>query len=165
MIDEAYALEGNHHEDPNKMILPMLLPVLADDSKKDFAVVLCGYKDKLDKMLEANPGLYSRFVNRFEFKDYTLDELTEIGIRYLNTFGHSFTIDGLACFRETLSAAMENSDKASWANARTVKGMIEKIYIQRAKRFGKDGIIDREITSEDIAPVPYEKRRRIGFSR
>ena len=69
MFDEAYLLEGTHPNDPNKMVLPMLLSELADAKKKDFAVVLCGYKDKLDKMLEQNPGLYSRFVNRFVFKD------------------------------------------------------------------------------------------------
>ena len=58
LFDEAYLLEGTHPNDPNKMVLPMLLSELADNSKKDFAVVLSGYKDKLDRMLEQNPGLY-----------------------------------------------------------------------------------------------------------
>lgn len=164
MIDEAYTLEGCHDEDPNKMVLPMLLPILADEKKKDFAVVLCGYKDKLDKMIEQNPGLYSRFVNRFEFKDYTLDELTEIGIRYLGRFGHSFSLDGLARFKEELASAMSGSSKASWANARSVKSMIDHIYIKRAMRYSKEGKIDREITSEDICSIPFERRRRIGYS-
>ena len=72
LFDEAYLLDGTHPNDPNKMVLPMLLSELADNNKKDFAVVLSGYKDKLDRMLEQNPGLYSRFTNRFEFKDYPL---------------------------------------------------------------------------------------------
>lgn len=165
MFDEAYLLEGTHPNDPNKMVLPMLLSELADTKKKDSAVVLCGYKDKLDRMLEQNPGLYSRFVNRFEFKDYSIDELTEIGVRYLKSFGHNFTFDGLASFREELSAAMSCSSKSSWANARSVRGMVEHIYILRAKRFGKDGRLDREITSEDICSIPYEHSRKIGFQR
>ena len=164
MFDEAYLLEGVHREDPNKMVLPLLLSALADERNKDFAVVLCGYKDKLDKMIEQNPGLYSRFINRFEFKDYTLDELTEIGIRYLKSFGHVFTLDGLASFRRELTAAMTESSRDSWANARSVKSMIEHIYIQRAMRYSKDGKLDREITSEDVCPIPYDRRRRIGFS-
>ncbi len=164
MIDEAYTLEGCHDEDPNKMVLPMLLPILADEKKKDFAVVRCGYKDKLDRMIEQNPGLYSRFVNRFEFKDYSLDELTEIGIRYLKTFGHSFSKDGLACFRKELAAAMSDSNSSTWANARSVKNIIEHTYIQRAMRYGKEGKIDRLITDKDIACIPYEHSRRIGFS-
>lgn len=164
LFDEAYLLEGTHPNDPNKMVLPMLLSELADTKKKDFAVVLCGYKDKLDRMLEQNPGLYSRFVNRFEFKDYSLDELVEIGIRYMKTFGHTFTLDGLASFREELASTMSGSSKISWANARSVKSMIEQIYIRRAMRYSKDGTLDREIIAEDIAGIPYERCRKIGFS-
>ena len=164
MFDEAYLLDGVHHEDPSQMVLPLLLSALADEKNKDFAVVLCGYKDKIDKLLEQNPGLYSRFVNRFEFKDYTLDELTEIGIRYLKTFGHTFSLDGLASFRKELSIALDNSSTSTWANARSVKNMIEHTYIQRAMRYKKGGKIDREITAEDISAVHYERRRRIGFS-
>lgn len=163
LFDEAYLLEGTHPNDPNKMVLPMLLSELADTKKKDFAVVLCGYKDKLDRMLEQNPGLYSRFVNRFEFKDYTLDELVEIGVHYLKTVGHTFTIDGLASFRDELASAISGSSKKSWANARSVKNMIEQIYIKRAMRYSKDSTLDHEITSEDITGIPYERRNRIGF--
>lgn len=163
LFDEAYLLDGTHPNDPNKMVLPMLLSELADNNKKDFAVVLSGYKDKLDRMLEQNSGLYSRFTNRFEFKDYPLDELVEIGVRYLTSFGHTFTIDGLTSFREELASAMSSSSKTSWANARSVKNMIEQIYIKRAMRYSKEGCLDREITSEDICSIPYEKRRQIGF--
>ena len=141
----------------------MLLSELADIKKKDFAVVLCGYKNKLDRMLEQNPGLYSRFVNRFEFRDYTLDELVEIGIRYLKSFGHTFTLDGLAGFREELASTMSNSNKNSWANARSVKNMIEHIYIRRAMRYSKDGTLDREITTDDICHIPYDQRHKMGF--
>lgn len=163
MFDEAYLLEGSHRDDPNKMVLPLLLSALADETNKDFAVVLCGYKDKLDKLIETNPGLYSRFVNRFEFKDYTLDELTEIGTRHLKSVGHSFSLDGLASFKEELAIAMANTSKTSWANARSVKNMIEQIYIKRAMRYGKDRTLDREITAEDICSIPYEHNKRIGF--
>ena len=140
-----------------------MLSALADERNKDFAVVLCGYKDKLDKMIEQNPGLYSRFINRFEFKDYSLDELTEIGVRYLKTFGHSFSPDGLSCFREELKAAMSGSSDETWANARSVKSMIEHTYVQRAMRYRKDATLDRIITAEDVATIPLSHRRRIGF--
>jgi len=31
-------------------------------------------------------------------------------------------------------------------------------------RYGKDGTLDREIIAEDIVGIPYERRRKIGFS-
>ncbi|MBO6255104.1 MAG: AAA family ATPase [Bacteroidaceae bacterium] len=163
LFDEAYLLEGNHPSDPNKLILPSLLSELADNHKKDFAVVLSGYKDKLDRMLEQNPGLFSRFSNTFEFKDYSLDELVEIGVRFLNTFEHTFSLDGLSAFKEELATAMSNSHKASWANARSVKTLIERIYICHAQRYVKGSNVDRVITSADICSLPYEQSRRIGF--
>lgn len=162
MFDEAYLLEGNHPSDPNQMILPMLLSALADDNNKDLAVVLCGYKDKLDKMIDKNPGLHSRFINRFEFKDYSLDELTEIGKRYLKSYGHTFTASGLQRFREELSIAM-TGNKTTWANARSVKSMIDNTYIQRAKRYAREGKYEREITAEDITTIPIDMRRKLGF--
>lgn len=164
MFDEAYLLEGTHPHDPNKMVLPLLLSALADEKKKDFAVVLCGYKDKLDKMIEQNPGLYSRFINKFEFKDYTLDELTEIGVRYLNKYGHYFSDGGLASFREHLKIAMSKSNNGTWANARSVKSMIDNTYVRRAMRYSKDGKLDRIITAEDVSDIPCDRHRRIGFS-
>ena len=41
--------------------------------------------------------------------------------------------------------------------------MIEQIYIKRAMRYGKDGTLDHEITSEDITGIPYEHSHKIGF--
>ncbi len=162
MFDEAYLLEGIHPSDPNQMVLPLLLSALADDNNKDLAVVLCGYKDKLDKMIDKNPGLYSRFINRFEFKDYSLDELTEIGKRYLMTYGHTFSASGLERFREELSIAM-TGNRTTWANARSVKSMIDNTYILRAKRYAREGKFEREIIAEDISTIPVDTRRRLGF--
>ena len=93
----------------------------------------------------------------------SIDELCEIGIRYLKTIGHTFSLDGLASFKEELTATMSGSSKSSWANARSVKNMIEHIYIKRAMRYSKDGKLDREITEEDICSIPYERRNKIGF--
>ena len=163
MVDEAYLLNGRNDNDPGKLVIQLLMNILADETQRDLAIVLCGYKDKLDKMIDQNPGLYSRFVNRFEFKDYTLDELTEIGIRYLKTFGHTFSTDGLACFREELAAAMSGSNTKTWANARSVKNMIEHTYIRRAMRYAKEGHFKREIIAEDISTIPTDNRCKIGF--
>jgi hypothetical protein len=58
---------------------------------------------------------------------------------------------------------MAETNKASWANARSVKNMIEHIYIKKAMRFGIDRKLDREITAEDICSIPYERHKSIGF--
>ena len=70
MIDEAYLLNSSNPHDPGKMVIPLLMNILADESQRDIAVVLCGYKDPMQKLIDLNPGLQSRFPNKFEFPDW-----------------------------------------------------------------------------------------------
>ena len=91
MIDEAYLLNGKHDNDPGKLVIQLLMNILADETQRDIAVVLCGYKTQMLKLLDMNPGLQSRFPNRFEFQDFTIDELLEITQRRVRCFDYQFT--------------------------------------------------------------------------
>lgn len=165
MMDEAYLLEGVHHEDPMKMFLPLFLQKLADEKSKDFALILCGYRDKMDQMIEKNPGLYSRFVYRFDFPDFSLDELVWIGVNHMELHGHHFSDKALRLFRQRIEAAKEESKEESFGNARYVKNLVEQIYIRHANRIMKNGhTLDFCITENDITSLGYEKKKRkVGF--
>ena len=39
--------------------------------RHDLVVILAGYPDKMETLLNQNPGLRSRFPNRLHFMDYT----------------------------------------------------------------------------------------------
>jgi SpoVK/Ycf46/Vps4 family AAA+-type ATPase len=79
LIDEAYNLikEGNLY---GPIVLDMLVERMQNSD--DFAVLLCGYKDDMIRMLDeqGNAGLSRRFdtSNRFLFEDYTKEQLLEI---------------------------------------------------------------------------------------
>ena len=168
MIDEAYMLNGKHESDPGKIVIQLLLNTLADETQRDIAIVLCGYKEPLEEMLNANPGLQSRFPNKFEFADFTIDELLEITLRRIRDYEYQFTPDGWDRYRQILTQAYQQRNPHSWGNARFVSNQLERIYIQHASRCIKDHLTDklqlRLITSEDIMPIeaPREKKR-IGF--
>ena len=91
MIDEAYLFNGKNDNDPGKIVIQLLMNLLADETQRDIAVVLCGYKEPMQKMLATNPGLQSRFPNKFEFSDFTVDELLEITRRRLKEYDYEFT--------------------------------------------------------------------------
>lgn len=54
MIDEAYLLHGTDDRDPARSVLPQLMTLLADESRRDIAVVLCGYREPMLKLLDVD---------------------------------------------------------------------------------------------------------------
>lgn len=79
-IDEAYNLftEANDKKDFGMRVIETLLTHLSADDP-DMIVILAGYTDEMERMLEANPGMKSRFPYVFHFEDYTPKELMQIG--------------------------------------------------------------------------------------
>ena len=168
MIDEAYLLNTPHPNDPGKIVIQLLMNILADESRRDIAVVLCGYKEPMMKMLDLNQGLASRFPNRFEFKDFTVDELMEITRRRLKDYEFILTDQAWQKYRSVISQAYQARNSETWGNARFVANQLERIYIQHASRCVSQQPADklswRTITPDDIVPIEVPKpRARIGF--
>ena len=168
MIDEAYLLNGKHENDPGKLVIQLMMNILSDERQRDIAVVLCGYKEPMQKLLDSNPGLQSRFPNKFEFADFTIDELLEITQRRVKEYEYVFTPDAWEKYKQILMAAYQQRNPQTWGNARFVANQLERIYIQHASRCVKQRPVDnqqlRQLTPEDILPIEVPKeKRRIGF--
>ena len=168
MIDEAYLLNGKHDNDPGRLVIQLLMELLADETQRDIAVVLCGYKEPMQKLLDMNPGLHSRFPNRFEFTDFTVDELLEITKRRLSEYEYQFTQPAWQKFKEVINSAYQVRDPQSWGNARFVANQLERIYIQHAQRCVKEPPKDkaqiRVLIPDDITPIEVPRPKpRIGF--
>ena len=168
MIDEAYLLNGKHENDPGKLVIQLMMNILADETQRDIAIVLCGYKDQMMKMLDTNPGLQSRFPNKFEFTDFTVDELLEITRRRIKDYNYQFTDQAWEKYRGMLTQAYQVRDPETWGNARFISNQLEHIYIQHAarcvKRCPKNKFELLQLTPEDIVPIeiPHPKIK-IGF--
>jgi hypothetical protein len=168
MIDEAYLLNGKHDHDPGRLVIQLLMEVLADETQRDLAVVLCGYKEPMMQLLDSNPGLHSRFPNRFEFNDFTIDELLEITRRRISEYHYRFTDPAWKKFQEVLIEAYQRRDPQSWGNARFVANQLERIYVLHAQRCVRECPSDSEqlltLTTADILPIEVaQPRPRIGF--
>ena len=168
MIDEAYLLNGKHDNDPGKLVIQLMMNILADETQRDIAIVLCGYKEPMMKMLDTNPGLQSRFPNKFEFTDFTIDELLEITRRRIKDYDYQFTVQAWEKYRGMLTQAYQVRDPEAWGNARFISNQLERIYIQHAARCVKRCPKDKRnlllLTPEDIVPVEIPRpKTKIGF--
>ena len=168
MIDEAYLLNGKNENDPGKLVIQLLMNILADETQRDIAIVLCGYKDQMLKLLDMNPGLQSRFPNKFEFQDFSVNELLEITKSRIKDYEYQFTDGAWEKYRNMMAQAYQVRDPQTWGNARFVANQLERIYIQHATRCvieqpeGKQNW--RLITPEDVVPIEVPRQKaKIGF--
>ncbi|KAA1250506.1 type VII secretion AAA-ATPase EccA [Mycobacterium simiae] len=79
-IDEAYTLvqERDGRTDPfGQEAMDTLLARMENDRDR-LVVIIAGYSNDIDRLLETNEGLRSRFATRIEFDTYTPEELLEI---------------------------------------------------------------------------------------
>ncbi|BBZ72598.1 type VII secretion AAA-ATPase EccA [Mycobacterium paraseoulense] len=79
-IDEAYALvqERDGRTDPfGQEALDTLLARMENDRDR-LVVIIAGYSSDIDRLLETNEGLRSRFATRIEFDSYSPEEILEI---------------------------------------------------------------------------------------
>ena len=168
MVDEAYLLNGKHENDPGKLVIQLLMNILADETQRDIAVVLCGYKEPMMKLLDTNPGLLSRIPNKFEFTDFTVDELLEITKRRIKDYDYRFTAPAWEKYSRMLAQAYQVRNPETWGNARFVANQLERIYIQHASRCVRQQPNDKSelllLTPEDIVPIEIPRQKtKIGF--
>ena len=131
-IDEFYALNkayngGNIASDAVEAIMGIL-----NEDRENICIILCGYEEQVNEVLNFNPGAESRFTNRIKFENYSTEDLMEILDDALKKKNRTIT----EAARGAVKRIME-SDKAlmkeRFGNARYIKQdlikCIEKIYL------------------------------------
>lgn len=131
-IDEAYSLITAHgeHDSFGREAVNTLLKDM-EDYRGKFCVIMAGYEKEMELFLSTNPGFKSRINRNIVFPDYSNSELMEIAKKILAAKKYSITDEALAQL-ETLIEA-QRKDPA-FANARTVRNILESIYEIQAVR-------------------------------
>jgi SpoVK/Ycf46/Vps4 family AAA+-type ATPase len=146
-IDEAYTLVSPSEEDFGKEAIDTLLKEM-EDHRDNLVVIVAGYNNEMDRFLDSNPGLASRFSNQIHFEDYSADELMEIFASMCSKKQYKLT-DGA---RKKLQTLFEQVDPDSFANGRGVRNLYEKTLRRLAKRLFRENSNEVElITEADIA--------------
>lgn len=173
-IDEAYQLyQPEDPRDPGKFVIETLLTALADDSQRDWMLIMAGYTDEMLRLFKMNPGFRSRIpdCNIYQFDDFSETELMQIAENYLTRSNYVLTPEAHAALSDRLKSDFDRRDR-SFGNARHVMNMIQtEILPAMAVRVMDRGLCDEisltEILPADI-PAPVVKkesvRMRVGFA-
>ena len=125
-IDEAYTLspkgEGNESDFGHEAIDTLLKRM--EDDRGRFLVIAAGYTDNMNKFLESNPGLQSRFTRKIVFEDYSPDELMLITEKHLIEKGHTLDEEIIDPLRTYYNKVFRERDK-TFGNARLVRNLVD----------------------------------------
>lgn len=175
LIDEAYQLyQPSDARDPGKFVIETLMTALADESNRDWMLVLAGYPDEIRHMAEMNPGFKSRIPdsNIYLFDDFSESELMEIAENYLSRMHYNLSDEARSALSARLRTDYMHKSK-NFGNARHVLNLIQtEILPAMAVRVTETTDIMEDaltlIQASDIPKAvelpPLAKFRRIGFS-
>ncbi len=135
-IDEAYALGGTKHEDDFGREAVETLLKLMEDHRADLAVVLAGYTEPMERFLDSNPGLRSRFGKHFHFDDYRPQELYDIFVCFCVRNGYTFGEQFARITAQFLKEQFEQRQQES-GNGRLVRNLFEAVIARQANRLAE----------------------------
>ncbi|MCX7771591.1 MAG: AAA family ATPase [Clostridia bacterium] len=150
-IDEAYSLVSRRGEnDFGYEAVDTLLKAM-EDHRDDLIVIVAGYPDKMEEFLESNPGLQSRFNKYINFDDYSPEELLDIFNKMCEKNGYKPNEASLEKVKQMLSMLHETRTD-SFANARTVRNLFEKLLAVQADRLAAL----ETVTNDDLCAIVEE---------
>lgn len=170
-IDEAYGLYNRDSgNDFGKEALAALITEM-ENHRDDMVVILAGYTDEINEMLEGNPGLRSRVPYEVCFENFSRDELYDIFVQ----FGRRYTLQAdllpaVKSFFDNLPDSVIQSK--SFANGRFVRNLYERVRAKALTRCQMSqqplslckADLDRALEDPEfhIAPEPTA-HRTVGF--
>lgn len=151
-IDEAYTLAKGSSDFGQEAVDTILKAM--EDKRESFVVIVAGYSEPMERFLESNPGLKSRFNKNILFEDYSRSELISILKSFCTQNDMVLTAEAehdIDCYLEWLISNKPDN----FANGREMRNLFETMYSNQANRLADElDISDDALTSLTIADLP-----------
>lgn len=169
-IDEAYALEKGSIQDFGREAVETLLKRM-EDQRGQFVVIVAGYPVEMNRFLESNPGLKSRFDRFFQFEDFDAETLNKIAI---NMFAQEGLKPDEYAARHLLNYFnyLYQTKNRFFGNARTVRKIVEEIIKKQHLRMAsitkenRTNKLIKTVVMKDVEHLTEDKTmstKTIGF--
>lgn len=162
-IDEAYSLSADSGAGFGDEAISTLVKAM-EDNRDNLAIIVAGYKEPMKQFIESNQGLKSRFQNYIHFSDYSSEELLKIFDELCHSHKMEISESAKIALLEHIEDAKPQGDQG---NARYVRNLFEKMYLNMSHRAAEDGNIDlHEILKFESVDIPKveERKQTLGFS-
>lgn len=166
-IDEAYALGEGGGGDFGKEAIETLLKRM-EDMRGEFVVIVAGYTEPMQRFLESNPGLRSRFDKTYMFNDYNDYELFQIALSLLHKEGIKPDAEAFEYTKKYITSMYDYRDKF-FGNAREIRKFIEAAIQNQNLRLASITKEDRTkemletLTMEDLQEFKLAEGKRGGL--
>lgn len=133
-IDEAYSLATpDGLEAINQLVSDM------STYEGQFAVVLAGYPDEMERFMRQNEGLAGRFGRQYTLPDYTPGQMKEIFLRMAGADPDGVTIDpALAVRLDDFCEAWVGGRTRGWRNAGEAQTLLTEMKRRCSSRLARD---------------------------
>lgn len=145
-IDEAYALldgKGGYGDEAIATLLKRM-----EDNRDSLVVIVAGYTNEMQRFVDSNPGLKSRFTRYINFPDYSSQELFDIFMSRMNKYSYKFDPDAEKFLRQNLTETVAHKTR-NFGNGRYVRNLFEKTITNQANRLGKK----KDATPEELSQI------------
>lgn len=154
-IDEAYSLANGGENDFGKEAIDTILKEM-EDKRDDLVVIVAGYDEPMDKFINSNPGLRSRFKNFIQFSDYTGEELYRIFTGMCNKNQYIIEDSARDCLQTYFNSLYLNRNK-NFGNGRDVRNLFEEVVTRQSKRIARlSEPSDEEMATIMVADLPFK---------
>ena len=150
LVDEAYALARGGDNDFGLEAIDTLVKFM-EDHRDDLAVIAAGYPDEMAALIDANPGLQSRFARTVHFPDYTTEEL--VAIFESMSAASEYHLDEAGAL--ALASVIHQQPRGrGFGNARFVRNLFEAAVSGQAERLAAvEHPTDEQLTTLTAADI------------
>ena len=167
-IDEAYSLDPkDSSKDFGSECIATIIKAM-EDNRDNLCVILAGYNDDMEQLLQSNKGFSSRIQFKLQFPDYTATELYQIFKKMVKDDCYKLSSNVKSVLVEHFEIAKQRDN---FGNGRYVRSLFEKLKFEQADKCATDTTADvNTITKADVINViehleknMTKEKNRIGF--
>ena len=158
-IDEAYSLLGGDRDYGHEAIETLL--AFMENHRNEFAVVVAGYPAEMQRFIESNPGLRSRFDITIDFPDYSSTELLQMLNDLATAHDYTFTPDAFAAAQRFIRSWPRHR---GFGNGREVRKLFNDI-VRRHSTIVAAGRLDSSALCTipvEAVPTPLQNTSPVG---